>query len=170
MWRRRTIGSCACVDFFSSLQRHHNVSVLLADVGGRIKGQRQAEKSGEEVDMEDVLDDFQHKARDHARIPMQASVPNSPVQRSSSDGVVLQWCVVGIIALAVLRGPGSKLTVRFSQPVNGVYKHLGHVTCSHVHTFTLSHLSLVTPFISLFRLFSIFSSLFPFLFVASMKR
>ena len=167
MWRRRTIGSCACVDFFSSLQRHHNVSVLLADVGGRIKGQRQAEKGGEEVDMEDVLDDFQHKARDHARIPMQASVPNSPVQRSSSDGVVLQWCVVGIIALAVLRGPGSKLTVRFrslstASTSTSVMSHVHIFTPSLCHTFHWSrHLFLFFDSFLFCLLFFLFFLLLP---------
>ena len=41
--------------------------------GRRIKGQRQETQGKEDVDMEDVLDGFQQKARDHARIPMQAS-------------------------------------------------------------------------------------------------
>ncbi|KAI9461128.1 glycoside hydrolase family 13 protein [Boletus coccyginus] len=36
-----------------------------------VKGQRQEEQGREDVDMEDVLDGFQQKARDHARIPMQ---------------------------------------------------------------------------------------------------
>jgi len=36
-----------------------------------IKGQRQETQGKEDVDMEDVLDGFQQKARDHARIPMQ---------------------------------------------------------------------------------------------------
>ena len=44
-----------------------------AYAGRRIKGQRQGEQGREDVDMEDVLDGFQQKARDHARIPMQAS-------------------------------------------------------------------------------------------------
>ncbi|KAG9310483.1 glycoside hydrolase superfamily [Chiua virens] len=38
-----------------------------------IKGQRQEATGKDEVDMEGVLDGFQQKARDHARIPMQAS-------------------------------------------------------------------------------------------------
>ncbi|KAF8551259.1 glycoside hydrolase family 13 protein [Imleria badia] len=40
-----------------------------------IKEQRKKEQGREDVDMEDVLDGFQQKARDHARIPMQASRP-----------------------------------------------------------------------------------------------
>jgi hypothetical protein len=44
-----------------------------SDVARRIKRQRQEAQGREDVDMEDVLDGFQQKARDHARIPMQAS-------------------------------------------------------------------------------------------------
>ena len=49
------------------------VSPRLSDVERRIKEQRQEKQGRENVDMEDVLDGFQQKARDHARIPMQAS-------------------------------------------------------------------------------------------------
>ena len=37
----------------------------------RVKKQRQEEQGKEDVNMSDVLDDFAHKARDHARVPMQ---------------------------------------------------------------------------------------------------
>ena len=37
----------------------------------RVKKQRQEEQGKEDVDMSDVLDDLAHKARDHARVPMQ---------------------------------------------------------------------------------------------------
>ncbi|KAF8345368.1 glycoside hydrolase family 13 protein [Amanita rubescens] len=37
----------------------------------KVKKQRQEEQGKEDVDMSDVLDDFAHKARDHARVPMQ---------------------------------------------------------------------------------------------------
>ena len=37
----------------------------------RILEQRKKEADGKDVDMTDVLDDFQRKARDHARVPMQ---------------------------------------------------------------------------------------------------
>lgn len=37
----------------------------------RVKKQRQKDQGKEDVDMSDVLDDFAHKARDHARVPMQ---------------------------------------------------------------------------------------------------
>jgi len=37
----------------------------------KILEQRKKEANGEDVDMSDVLDDFQRKARDHARVPMQ---------------------------------------------------------------------------------------------------
>ena len=41
----------------------------------RVKKQRQEEQGKEDVDMSDVLDDFAHKARDHARVPMQVRKP-----------------------------------------------------------------------------------------------
>lgn len=37
----------------------------------RILEQRKKEADGKDVDMTDVLDDFQRKARDHARVPIQ---------------------------------------------------------------------------------------------------
>jgi len=37
----------------------------------RILEQRKKEADGRDVEMSDVLDDFQRKARDHARVPMQ---------------------------------------------------------------------------------------------------
>ena len=37
----------------------------------RIKAQRQKAEQREDVDVSDLLDNFQHKARDHARTPMQ---------------------------------------------------------------------------------------------------
>ncbi|KAK2461008.1 hypothetical protein APHAL10511_006949 [Amanita phalloides] len=37
----------------------------------KVKKQRQEEQGREDVDMSDVLGDFAHKARDHARVPMQ---------------------------------------------------------------------------------------------------
>ena len=37
----------------------------------RILDQRKKEANGKDVDMSDILDDFQRKARDHARVPMQ---------------------------------------------------------------------------------------------------
>lgn len=39
----------------------------------RIVEQRKNEKGQGDVEMTDVLDDFQRKARDHARVPMQVS-------------------------------------------------------------------------------------------------
>lgn len=87
MWRRRIIGSCECrmrwgewVGVVVGALPSHPLPTVrssspssLSDVGRRIKGQRLAKKGEEEeVDMEDVLDGFQQKARDHARIPMQA--------------------------------------------------------------------------------------------------
>jgi hypothetical protein len=39
----------------------------------RVLEQRQKESGKKEVDMSDVLDGFQKKARDHARVPVQAS-------------------------------------------------------------------------------------------------
>lgn len=47
---------------------------LVAKLDGsapRILKQRKKEANSEDVDMSDVLDDFQRKARDHARVPMQ---------------------------------------------------------------------------------------------------
>lgn len=37
----------------------------------RILNQRKKESDGKEVDMSDILDGMQKKARDHARVPMQ---------------------------------------------------------------------------------------------------
>ncbi|KAF8124120.1 glycoside hydrolase family 13 protein [Boletus edulis] len=63
-----------------------------------IKEQRQKEQGKEDVDMEDVLDDFQQKARDHARIPMQWDAsPNagfttgSPWMRAFEDDAHAGW-------------------------------------------------------------------------------
>jgi len=63
-----------------------------------IKGQRQEQQGREDVDMEDVLDDFQQKARDHARTPMQwDATPNAgfttgtPWMRAYEDDAREGW-------------------------------------------------------------------------------
>lgn len=41
---------------------------------GRVLKRRKEESGGGDVDMSDVLDNFQKKARDHARVPMQVRI------------------------------------------------------------------------------------------------
>ena len=69
MSRRRIIGISQCLHCDSCL-----IQVSLSGFIFRVLEQRKKESGGGKVDMSDVLDGFQKKARDHARIPMQVSM------------------------------------------------------------------------------------------------
>jgi hypothetical protein len=64
MWRLRTIGT-------GKPSRPTTVSSHDRIPSRRVLKKRQQECGNQNVDMSDVLDGFAHKARDHARVPVQ---------------------------------------------------------------------------------------------------
>ena len=98
------VGVEACVLFSPSPLPFFLFSSLFprsSDVGHRIKARRQAEEGREDINMEDVLDGFQQRARDHARIPMQASLIPFETETLHSYVILVQRLSVRRVKLAI---------------------------------------------------------------------